>query len=513
MQEQYLEKGLEIIKTLNSFTYQAYLVGGVVRDYIMDNKFVDIDIATNATPTQIQAIYPDVNMEYEHLGCVTLKLDGFTFEISTFKEEEYTEPRKPSKIYYAQELIDDVKRRDFTINALALTDNLKVVDLVKGQKDIKKKKVRVIGKAKVRFKEDPLRILRAYNLVARFNFNISFFTALGIKKTNKYLKTISNHQISREILKIFEAPFGRKAIGEMIDNRTFKYLKHYKDGMACIYKYYKKLSTIEKLTLCFALSEEIPENTSFDKNMLNKIQTLYKVVEETKHYTKNSKENINEKDVFDYGLELLLSALKINYYIRDDYPKLFNKVKKMDKNLPIHEVGELKLNGKDVVLLNRGVAGPYVKTVMDQLVTEVLLGKVNNDYNELKVRTLEILDEMNGVNIQEEKPKEETVVKQDVFPVQEVVYPKQEEVAQTKVVDIYEDEKPKVEVSNEIIRLKVHYDLEFNELVKNALASFIKGNESDDEVDALKTLIAKQVKEALLSQNPEYHILEQKGLI
>lgn len=495
MQEQYLEKGLEIVKTLNSFTYQAYLVGGVVRDYIMDNEFVDIDIATNATPEQIQAIYPNVNMEYQHLGCVTLKLDGFIFEISTFKEEVYTEARKPSKVYYAQNLIDDVKRRDFTINALALTDNLKVVDLVNGQKDIKKKRIKVIGKPKVRFKEDPIRILRAYNLVARFNFNIAFFTSLGIKASNKHLKNISNHQISRELLKIFEAPYGRKAIHEMIENKTYKYLKHYKEGMPFIYKYYKKLSTVEKLTLCYALSEEIPENTSFDKNTLNKIQTLYKVVEAIKNYSKSSKESISEMDVFNYGIELILSAVKINYYIRDDYPKLFNKVKKIDKALPIHSVSELNFNGKDVVLLNHGQAGPYVKNVIDQLVSEVVFGKVHNEYSELKVRAIEILDAMNN----------KTIVSSD-----EVIQTIKEE---PKVQEEIIEQKPKVEISSELIKLKVHYDLEFNELVNSSLASFTKGDETDDEIEVLKEQISKQVKEALLSQNPEYHVLEQKGLI
>ena len=138
-QEQYLKRGIEIIKTLTSFAYQAYLIGGVVRDYVMNNEFNDIDIATNATPEQVKELFPTVKMEYAHLGFVTLKEDGVTFEISTFREEVYDKPRKPSKIYYAENLVDDVKRRDFTINALALTENYQVVDLVKGLKDIKRK--------------------------------------------------------------------------------------------------------------------------------------------------------------------------------------------------------------------------------------------------------------------------------------------------------------------------------------------------------------------------------------
>ena len=336
MKEQYLNKGLEIVKILNSFTYQAYLVGGVVRDYIMHNDFIDVDIATNATPTQIKEIFPNVNMEYQHLGCVTLKVDDYVFEISTFKEEVYEKTRKPSKIYYAQNLIDDVKRRDFTVNALALTDTLKVVDLVKGQKDIKRKIVRCIGRPSVRFKEDPLRILRAYNLVARFNFNIAIRTIIGIHSSNKYLRELSNYQVSKEIVKIFEAPYGKKAVSEMINYKTHKHLSYYGKGMPYIQKYFKKLSLLEKIVICYCLSEDIPENTCFDKVFLNKIRDLLIAVEATKNYKKKEKENITNADVYKYGAETLLSAVKINYYIRNSYPKLFNKVKKIDKKLSIH---------------------------------------------------------------------------------------------------------------------------------------------------------------------------------
>ncbi len=503
MQEQYLNVGLDIIKTLNSFTYQAYLIGGVVRDYLMQNNFADIDIATNATPDQIYAIFPEVNMEYKHLGFVTLKKDGYNFEISTFKIEEYDEPRKPSKIYYAQELIDDVKRRDFTINALALTANLKVVDLVKGQKDIKRKIVRIIGKPKVRFKEDPLRILRAYNIVAKYNFGLSLKTIYGIIFSNKYLKSLSNYQVSRELYKIFEAPYGKKAIDLLVENKTHKALKYYKKGMPYVHKYYKKLSTIEKLTLCYHQAQQIPDNTSFDRNLLNKINDLYQLVELTKGFKKKNKENITEKDVFTYGAENLMSATKINYYTIKKYPKLFSKIKKIDKNLPIHAVSDLELSGKDVVALNNNQSGPYVKIVMDELVDEVIIGMIKNNHAELLVRAQEIIENMDINKAETHKVEEE----------------KQEQELEVKKVDeafneVYVQHKPLASlVSDETIRLKIHYDMEYNELVKTSMASFLKGSETEEEVKTLQELVGKQVKEALLSQNPEYHILEQKGLI
>lgn len=493
MKEQYLNKGLEIVKILNSFTYQAYLVGGVVRDYIMHNDFIDVDIATNATPTQIKEIFPNVNMEYQHLGCVTLKVDDYVFEISTFKEEVYEKTRKPSKIYYAQNLIDDVKRRDFTVNALALTDTLKVVDLVKGQKDIKRKIVRCIGRPSVRFKEDPLRILRAYNLVARFNFNIAIRTIIGIYSSNKYLRELSNYQVSKEIVKIFEAPYGKKAVSEMINYKTHKHLSYYGKGMPYIQKYFKKLSLLEKIVICYCLSEDIPENTCFDKVFLNKIRDLLIAVEATKNYEKKEKENITNADVYKYGAETLLSAVKINYYIRNSYPKLFNKVKKIDKKLPIHSISDLKLNGGDIVKLNNGVGGPFVKEIMDELASEVINGLLKNEYEPLKEKASFILSNMNN-------PKVETISEELSI---------EEETKEIVKENIQQENK----YSNEILKLKDYYDREYAELLNNYLNKILSGDESEEELASIKEHCGQQVKEAMLSQNPEYHVLVQKGLI
>ncbi|MBQ2892052.1 MAG: hypothetical protein IJE45_04080 [Bacilli bacterium] len=493
MKEQYLNKGLEIVKILNSFTYQAYLVGGVVRDYIMHNDFIDVDIATNATPAQIKEIFPNVNMEYQHLGCVTLKVDDYVFEISTFKEEVYEKTRKPSKIYYAQNLIDDVKRRDFTVNALALTDTLKVIDLVKGQKDIKRKIVRCIGRPSVRFKEDPLRILRAYNLVARFNFNIAIRTIIGIHSSNKYLRELSNYQVSKEIVKIFEAPYGKKAVSEMINYKTHKHLSYYGKGMPYIQKYFKKLSLLEKIVICYCLSEDIPENTCFDKVFLNKIRDLLIAVEATKNYEKKEKENITNADVYKYGAETLLSAVKINYYIRNSYPKLFNKVKKIDKKLPIHSISDLKLNGADIVKLNNGVAGPFVKEIMDELASEVINGLLKNEYEPLKEKALFILNNMNN-------PKVETISEESSI---------EEETKEIVKENIQQENK----YSNEILKLKDYYDREYAELLNNYLNKILSGDESEEELASIKDRCGQQVKEAMLSQNPEYHVLVQKGLI
>ena len=492
MKEEYLKEGLKIISTLNALAYQAYIVGGAVRDYIMQNDFNDIDIATSARPEELQKIFPNVKMDYSQLGFVVLKQNDFVFEISTFKKEEYDSARIPSKVYYSNSLVDDIKRRDFTINALALTDNLKIIDLVKGQKDIKHKKIRIIGNAKKRFLEDPLRILRAYELIGRFDFNLSFKTINGIQKTNKELSAISNYQISKAINKIFSSLYGSKAVKQMIINRTNRELVDYADGLYIISRHYKKLDIIEKFALCFAYRNVIPINNSLDKVTLSKITNLMKIIDYTKHFTKE--DNIKPQDIIKYGIDDLISALKINHYIRKNYPNLVSRAKAMYKNLRIKTIKDLKIKGSDIVSLNGGLKGSYVGEIINELASEVALEMLQNDYTELIRRAKEISDQMNKV-------EDETPVEVD----------NQENI---EVVDLSEQPETKSFDDNyDLISLKLKFDMLFQEKVESTIKLFLKGNETEEEYNLLQTEVQSRVKEALLEQNKDFQKLEERGLI
>lgn len=494
MKEEYLKEGLKIVQTLNAYAYQAYIVGGAVRDYIMKNELVDVDIATSATPDELAKIYPakDLKMEYSHLGCVILKQNGYSFEISTFKMEEYLEKtavRIPNKVYYSTNLIDDIARRDFTVNAVALTDKLNVVDLVGGVKDIAKKRVRTIGNAKKRFKEDPLRILRAYELVARFNFNIEPSTASGIRKCNKDLKAISNYQISKALYKIFDSPYGKKAIKAMIQNNTNHGLADYSDGLYIINKNYHKLTIEEKFALCFAYKNMIPTNTSFDKVLLAKITNLLKIIAKTKRYKKDK--IIKPQDIIKYGLDDLLSAVKINHLIRRNYPNYTNKIKNMYKNMRIKTLKDLKIKGNDIVALNNGIKGSYISEVINELASEVVIDALQNEYSELARRAKEIIEQM---NVNDEK---------EIISLNE----EKEEINEALV------ETSESDNNIDLVSLKIKYDFLAQEKIEKTYQLFVKEEMSQDAKDALKEEIALKIKKAILEQNPEYQILEERGLL
>ena len=475
MKEEYLKEGLKIIKELNALAFQAYIVGGAVRDFIMHNDFVDIDIASSARPQDLAMIYPQVNLEYQDLGFVTLKREGMIFEISTFKKEIYDVPRKPSKIYYSTNLLDDVMRRDFTINALALTDNMQVIDLVGGQKDIRNKLIRIIGNPKKRFEEDPLRILRAYELIARFNFHLSISTAYGITKCNKMLKSISHYQISKAITKIFDSLYGKKAIKVMIENKTNRYLEDYADGLYVIAKHYKKLSKEEKLALCYAYKNHIPENTCLDKNTLFKVTRLLKCIDATKGYNKD--DGINPRLLVEYGLEDTLSAVKINHLIRKRYPNLSVKVKHAYQHLPIKSFSELKIKGTDIIDLNNGYKGSYVSEILKELTDEVIIGMIRNDRKELIDRASEILKDM--------KPNDN--------------YDNKKHHNQSDAIDYQQ--------------IKDCFDIELKEKVEQTLNVLLSGEESEEEITRIREDIKKKVKENLIMKNSEYQKLQERGMI
>lgn len=492
MKEEYLKEGLEIVKKLNSLTYQAYIVGGAVRDFIMHNDFMDIDIATSATPDEVMKIFPNVKSEFKDLGFVTIKKDDMVFEISTFKQEIYTKPRKPSKIYYSQSLLEDIKRRDFTINALALTDKMQVVDLVKGERDLRRKRIQVIGKAKIRFTEDPIRILRAYELISRFNFHLTLKTATGIHKMNKSLRDISNYQISKALNKIFQTPYGKKAVKSMVYNNTNKSLVDYSDGLYIISKHYKKLDLIEKFAVCYAYNKKMPANTSFDKVTITKINSLLECIEATKGYTKDN--NVTGKDIINYGFETIMSSVKINHLIRRRYPKLQSKVKSIYSHLAIHSIKDLKINGSDIVNINGGVTGKYVGDVINELAEEVVVGMIKNDYMELATRTKEILKDMQPISVTEDNSSTNELDKVKPF-----------------VEDLESDNKTNIQ--EDLIDLKIKFDMEFNERVQSTMEVFKKGDETPEELDELRRKVSVKVRDALLAQNREYIILQEKGII
>ena len=177
----YLEAGLEVLNIIEMNGYEAFFVGGFVRDYILGVESNDIDITTNALPSQISKLFTVVNTGIKY-NSVTIIYEGYSFETTTYRlEGDYKDYRHP--VYeVGKSLLDDLKRRDFTINAMAMDKELNVIDLFGGQEDLKNKIIRTVSEPQRRFSEDALRILRATYFAAKLGFSIELNTLNAMKK-------------------------------------------------------------------------------------------------------------------------------------------------------------------------------------------------------------------------------------------------------------------------------------------------------------------------------------------
>jgi tRNA nucleotidyltransferase (CCA-adding enzyme) len=229
MEEKILKEVLEIYEKLESNKLEVYFVGGCIRNLLMDLPVKDWDLTTNATPEQIMEIFPD-SFYNNIFGTVGIPLDEKSIvEITTYRTEEgFSNKRHPDKVVWGQSIEEDLSRRDFTMNAIALKfdgDKQKIyVDPYDGRKDIKKRIIRTVGNPKERFKEDALRLMRAIRFASQLGFDIEDDTGKELKNDAKLIKEISAERIRDELLKIISSPNPEKGITLLKESGILQYI-------------------------------------------------------------------------------------------------------------------------------------------------------------------------------------------------------------------------------------------------------------------------------------------------
>ncbi len=192
---------LELAELFKSHGHSLYLVGGTVRDYLFNLDLKDMDMVTDATPSEMKE-FLEADYTFEKYGSVKLNYKGVKFDITTLRREEgYSDFRHPNKIIFTDKLEEDVLRRDLTINALYINKDLEVIDFVNGVSDLNKKVIRMIGDPLTRIKEDPLRIIRIYRFALEFGFSIEDNLLKTINSNIDLLKKLNPQKIEMEINK------------------------------------------------------------------------------------------------------------------------------------------------------------------------------------------------------------------------------------------------------------------------------------------------------------------------
>ncbi len=207
MKIQLPEKVKYIIDTITEAGYEAFAVGGCIRDSILGREPNDWDITTSAKPQQVKALFRrTIDTGIAH-GTVTVMLDKEGYEVTTYRiDGEYEDSRHPKEVTFTSNLIEDLKRRDFTINAFAYNDSTGLVDAFEGMKDIENGVIRCVGDAMERFSEDALRILRAIRFSAQLGYRIEPSTVQAITTLSENLRHISAERIQVELTKLLVSP-------------------------------------------------------------------------------------------------------------------------------------------------------------------------------------------------------------------------------------------------------------------------------------------------------------------
>lgn len=197
------EKAKYIIDTIMAAGFEAYVVGGCVRDSILGREPGDWDITTSARPEQVKALFRrTIDTGIQH-GTVTVMLDKEGFEVTTYRiDGKYEDSRHPKEVTFTPNLVEDLKRRDFTINAMAYNETSGLIDIFGGMEDIEKKVIRCVGDAKERFTEDALRMMRAIRFSAQLGYDIEQETKDAITELAPTLRNISAERIQVELVKL-----------------------------------------------------------------------------------------------------------------------------------------------------------------------------------------------------------------------------------------------------------------------------------------------------------------------
>lgn len=366
--EQYIA-ALNIVKELEKNGFSAYIVGGYVRDTLLNIKSNDIDITTNALPDDLNRLFKTIDSTAnKYLSCKVM-YEGYEFEITTFRTDiEYVNHRHPvTKI--VENLEEDLKRRDFTINALALDSKGKIIDLCDGLLDIKNKLVRVIGDPFQRFDEDVLRIFRGCYLVSKLNFDIEDSTFKGMQASAKYVTYLSDERIFDELTKILKFAHYKKALSYLIKTSVLNYLKLDK-----VIEYVINSNVRPSIDDIIAISIYI--NTGYEFKAANNKKRLYF---DAAFLAKEGFTNLN---LYKYDLDTIILADKIRAFV-DNRNTNFDELVKTKLALPISSRKDLKVNANDLIKYINKPQGPWINELLHKIEKAILENKIKNEKSEI----------------------------------------------------------------------------------------------------------------------------------
>lgn len=352
------EKALEILKKFENNGYDAYIVGGYVRDTLLNRKTNDIDICTSATPKDILNLFENVSISDIEYGSVVVSYKGYKYDITTFRKEiKYENNRIPVNIKYIKNIKKDLLRRDFTVNTLCMNSDGKILDILNVKNDLNNHILRTVGNPRYRIKEDSLRILRCIRFATILDFDIEKKTKYFLTKYSYLLKSLSINRKKEELDKIFlskNKERGRRLLLELNLTNALDL---------------DKLATI---TMCTDLTgiwcqlevDDIYPFTKVEKEQMSKLRELLKY------------DKIDNYLLYKYGLYLCTVYAEIKGIPR-------RKINTMYSKLPILTRRDINVTGEEISMILNKPPGKYIKDILDDIEVNILNSSIGNDKEEI----------------------------------------------------------------------------------------------------------------------------------
>ena len=379
---------LPVLQTLKEAGHEAVFVGGSVRDLVLGKEISDVDIATSATPEEVKSLFSHtVDVGIEH-GTVLVLHHHDSYEVTTFRTEgTYQDFRHPDSVTFVRSLEEDLMRRDFTINALAVNDKEEIVDYFGGIEDLEREIIRCVGNPLERFNEDALRMMRAVRFAGQLGFSIESDTFNAIRTLKANLERVAVERMKVEFEKMILSPHRARAFKAFVESELYHSCPDFKEAKETLLKlgeFPLEKMTITQAWILFAYYEQLT------------VPQLRKVL-------KDWKSSNDQISTILTGYQTLLARLEkewdafLAYECPEDlaieveqllpgigHSEQLVELEEVYRQLPIHSMKDIQIDGfgvKEALGLEK--MGPIIGEVLQALQTEILSGRLANENTEI----------------------------------------------------------------------------------------------------------------------------------
>ncbi|MBC1777795.1 CCA tRNA nucleotidyltransferase [Listeria booriae] len=377
-------KAVPVLEKLEQAGFEAYFVGGSVRDVILGRDVSDIDIATSAFPEEVKQIFTrtfDTGIEH---GTVSVLDAGEIYEITTFRTEgTYADFRRPDEVTFIRSLEKDLERRDFTMNAIAMGLDGRFIDPFGGQEDMKKKQIRAVGKPWERFHEDALRMMRGVRFVSQLQFQLEADTYAAMQQNRALLANIAVERIAVELVKLMKGRAVKEGLKLLAELDMLPFLPGFQEKAPAVeaLQNWHLEDLQEETVIWFVLVLALePENvTSFLRawKLPNKLMR-----DVAKAMGKAEKTVWSDYELFETGIETV-RLIDYGHYVRTGKSQ-WKDLQARFLALPIQSRNDVQASGNDVMAWTNKTGGPWLKELLARLDQAIIEGDIANNPEEIK---------------------------------------------------------------------------------------------------------------------------------